>query len=248
MLALFNIVRSLVAWVDLILATGVMWCLSWLPTRLRRGWYPRLFWSWCRVFVRALGVDLRLHQKNARPLPSRYLMIANHPSAFEDIGLPALFDVYCLAKHEVADWWIVGRIAVAADTLFVERDSRDSRRAAAESIKAALLGGRNIALYPEGGCRGRRIAPDFKYGAFDISLETGIPLLPVFIHYEAQEVFEWKPGETLLHKIWHFLTSPNKRANYYVFDAIDPAGFSDKKTYTDYVYQRYLEWQRQYLE
>jgi 1-acyl-sn-glycerol-3-phosphate acyltransferase len=198
--------------------------------------------------VRALGVDLRLHQQNARPLPDHYLMIANHPSAFEDIGLPALFDVYSLAKVEVRDWWIVGRIAVAAHTLFVQRESRESRREAADSIRDALVAGKKVAIYPEGGCKGRRIAPEFKYGVFDISLQARIPIVPVFIYYEAQAVFEWKPGETLLQKIWHFITSPNRTAHYYVFDAFDPAMFSDKSEYNRYVYERYLDWQRKYLD
>ncbi len=248
MLILLRALRYVIAWLDLALVTLLLWLLSWLPRRWLGGWYIRLFWFWCRVFVRALGVELRLHQKNARPLPKQYLMIANHPSAFEDIGLPALFDVYCLAKHEVRHWWLVGRIAEAADTLFVERESRDSRRQAAQAIAAALHSGKNVALYPEGGCRGRRIAADFKFGAFDISLSSGMPIVPVFIHYEAQEVFEWAPGQNLIEKIWHFITSPNRHANYYVYDAIDPRKFKDKKEYTDHVYGRYLEWQRQYLE
>ena len=245
---LFRVARYAVAWLDLVIWTVGMTVLAMFPRRLVEGVYPKLFWSWCRVFVRALGVRLFLHQKNARPLPERYLLVANHPSAFEDVGIPALFDVYSLAKHEVADWWVVGRIAKAAGTLFVERESAESRHQAAESIAEALLEGKNVALYPEGGCKGRRIADQFKYGAFDISLRTGIPILPVFIHYEAQDEFEWRPGQTLLHKIWHFMTATNPRANYYVYDAIDPGDFPDKETYTAHVYDCYLRWQSEYLE
>lgn len=238
----------LLAWIDLTLLTALLWLLSFLPRSATAGWYPALFRYWSRVFVRALGVELRLHQQNARPLPDRYLMIANHPSAFEDIGLPALFDVYSLAKIEVRDWWIVGRISVAAGTLFVHRESRESRRAAAQAVREALAAGKNVALYPEGGCKGRRIASHFKYGAFEISRDCGVPIVPVFIHYEAQEVFEWAPGQTLVEKIWHFLTSPNPVAHYYVFDAFDPGAFPDKQTYNQHVHQCYLDWQRRFLE
>ncbi len=71
-----------------------------LPGVLRPFYYS-LFRFWCRSFARALGVDLRLHQKNTRALPKHYILIANHPSAFEDIGIPALFPVHSLAKIEV---------------------------------------------------------------------------------------------------------------------------------------------------
>ena len=233
---------------DFVLMTGLLYLLSFLPRRYTRSFYPRLFWIWCRFFVRALGVELRLHQHNALPLPDRYLLIANHPSAFEDIGIPALFPVYSLAKIEVRDWWIVGRISVAAGTLFVNREERDSRRAAFDRITRELGEGKNIALYPEGGCKGRRIFETFRYGVFDISLQTGIPIVPVFLHYESQEDFEWKPHETLPRKLWHFLSTQNPRANYHVYDALDPGDFSSKEDYMQHTHALYLKWQAHHLD
>ena len=76
---------------------------------------------------------------------------------------------------------------------------------------------------------------NFKQVHFDISIQTGIPILPVFLHYEAQEVFEWHEPHTLLDKFWHFMTAQNNRANYYVFDAIKPEEFSDKAEYAEHV-------------
>jgi 1-acyl-sn-glycerol-3-phosphate acyltransferase len=227
--------------------TLVMYLLTFLPVVLRP-WYFSLFRYWCRSFVRALGIDLRLHQHNIRPLPERYILVANHPSAFEDIGIPALFKVHSLAKIEVADWWFVGRISTASGSLYVHRESKESRNAAAGEIEAALQQGKNIALYPEGGCKGRRIFESFRYGAFDISLRTGVPVLPVFLHYECQDDFEWRDPQTLLHKIWHMSTVQNNRVNFHVYDAIEPGQFSDKVQFTEYVHNRYLEWQARYLD
>jgi 1-acyl-sn-glycerol-3-phosphate acyltransferase len=233
--------------VELTLFTLVMYLLSWLPAALRP-FYFQLFRVWCRSFVRALGVDLRLHQKNVRPLPAHYILIANHPSAFEDIGIPALFPVYSLAKIEVKDWWFVGRISMASGSLYVRRESRESRNRAAAEIEEALCNGKNIALYPEGGCKGRRIFESFRYGAFDISLRTGVPILPVFLHYESQDDFEWRSPQTLLHKIWHMMTTRNNTANYYVYDALDPVQFADRESYAECAHNKYLEWQARYLD
>ncbi|MCW8855469.1 MAG: 1-acyl-sn-glycerol-3-phosphate acyltransferase [Gammaproteobacteria bacterium] len=207
-----------------------------------------MFRVWCRAFVRALDVDLKLHQKNLNPVPEQYILIANHPSAFEDVGIPALFEVYSLAKIEVKKWWIVGRMSEAAGTLYVKRESKESRHQAAECIKQALDEGKNIALYPEGGCKGKRIFESFRYGAFDVSLKTGVPVLPVFLHYEAQDDFEWRSPHTLIDKLFHFLNTKNNTVNYYVFDAIDPAQFDNKEEYTDYVWNLYIKWQKKYLE
>ena len=211
-------------------------------------WYFRVYRVWCRAFVRALDVDLKLHQKNLHQIPKHYILIANHPSALEDIGIPALFEVYSLAKIEVKDWWIAGRISTAAGNLYVRRESRESRSQAAEEILSEVNSGKNIALYPEGGCKGRRIFESFRYGAFDVFMKTGVPILAVFLHYEAQDDFEWRYPHTLLDKIYHFLNTENSTANYYVFDAIDPAQFASKEEFTEYTWQLYKDWQKKYME
>jgi 1-acyl-sn-glycerol-3-phosphate acyltransferase len=240
--------RLAVGWLDFTVFTVGMYALSWLPDRRMRGWYPRLFQSWCRVFVRALNVDLRLHQKHRKPLPQHYILISNHPSAFEDIGVPALFNVVSLAKSEVKSWFIVGRITAAAGTMYVDRESAESRHAALDNMLAALQQGFSLAIYPEGGCKGRRLYTHFRYGAFEASIRSGIPIVPLFIHYEAQQDFEWQPPYTLLDKIRHFVTTRNNRANYYVFDPIYPQGFKDSVELNQHVYAMYLGWQAKYLE
>lgn len=244
----FRMLKMAALWFDLILLTAVLYLLSWLPGRLLGYWYFRLFRVWCKAFVRALNVNLRLHQKNLRPMPSHYILIANHPSAFEDIGIPALFEVYSLAKIEVKDWWLVGRISTAAGNLYVHRESKESRRLAAEQMIDELNKGKNIALYPEGGCKGKRIFESFRYGAFDVAMKTGIPIVPVFLHYEAQDDFEWRSPHTLLDKLYHFLNTENNTANYYLFDAIDPAQFRNKEEFTEYTWHLYRSWQQKYLE
>ncbi|WP_035053439.1 lysophospholipid acyltransferase family protein [Andreprevotia chitinilytica] len=248
MLSLLRHLKQLLAWLDLTAFTLAMMLLARLPMAWLGGWYPHLFHVWCRCFVRALGVDLHLHQHNTKPLPEHYILIANHPSAFEDVGIPALFPVSSLAKEEVRDWWFVGRIAVAAGTLFVQRASKGSRQEALHAMIDSVQAGKNIALYPEGGCKGRRLWEKFLYGAFTVSLETGVPIVPVFLHYEAQEAFEWGQGETLLQKIRTIMTAPNHTANYHVFDPLNPADFADRESYSAHAYQLFLGWQARFLE
>lgn len=243
-----RILWLLYGWGELIVATLWLYTLSYFPKLISRTLYFYLFRIWCNIFVNALGIDLRLHQKNTRPIPKRFILIANHPSAFEDIGIPALFKVYSLAKAEVADWWWAGRIVEAAENLFVKRESRESRREAAEKIIEVVKQGKNIVIYPEGGCKGRRIFHTFQHGAFDISMKTGVPVLPVFLHYESQDDFEWRDPHTLIHKLWHMMVTQNNRANYYVYDAIYPDKFDSKEEYNVYVHQLYMEWQARYLE
>ena len=247
MLLVLRLLRKAVGWADFIAFTALIYLLSWLPWPGRHP-VSFLFHAWCRAFVRALDVDLRLHQKNRRKLPERFILIANHPAAFEDIGIPALFNVVSLAKLQVQDWFIVGRISKAAGTLYVDRDDPASRQEAIATMVAAVNAGQNIALYPEGGCKGRRLHTEFKSGAFDVSMRTGIPILPVFLHYEAQDDFEWQDPYTLPNKIWHMMTAVNNRANYYVYDVLDPRDFADKHAMKAAAYALYARWNAQHLE
>ena len=70
----------------------------------------------------------------------------------------------------------------------------------------------------------------------------------MFLHYESQDDFEWRNPQTLPQKLWHFMTAQNSRANYYVYDAIDPRQFTGKEEYNQYVYNLYLKWQARYLD
>jgi 1-acyl-sn-glycerol-3-phosphate acyltransferase len=246
MLLILRFLVRLVAIADFIAFTAFLYLFAWLPWPGRHP-VARMFGAWSRSFVRALGVDLRLHQKNRAHLPKRYILIANHPSAFEDVGIPALFDVVSLAKVQVADWFIVGRISKAAGTLYVDRDDPASRHAAIDTMVNAVNSGQNIALYPEGGCKGRRLYHEFLSGAFDVSIRTGVPILPVFLHYEAQDDFEWQ-GQTLPDRIRQMLFTVNDRANYYVFDPLDPKDFADKYAMKTAAYEKYVDWNEKYLE
>ena len=237
----------LLGWIELALTTVLLYLASFLPERWRESWFRRAFRAWCQTWVHALGVDLRLHHKNRHPLPPRYILVANHPSSFEDIGIPALFDVDSLAKEEVRHWWLVGRISAAAGTIFVRRESRRSRGIAGQAIRERLLAGHNVALYPEGGIDGPRLQPAFRQGAFAISLQTGIPIVPVYLHYEALHDFHWGP-HTLVENIARIVTARNNRANYYLFDAIDPRLFHDKITYCEHVYGLFAQWQSRFLD
>lgn len=224
-----------------------MYICSFLPKYLNRYYYFSLYRIWCVVFVRALRIDLKLHQKNIESLPKHYIMIANHPSAPEDVAIPGLFPVRSLAKKEVGDWPISGRISTASGNLYVDRKCKESRKNAVNDMIKAVNSGDNIALYPEGGCTGRRLNKRFLNGAFEVSMRTGVPIIPVFIHYESQEDFEWLQ-QSMTKKIWQMVWTKNHTANYYVFDAINPKDFNDVEEYKQYFYMKYEAWNDKYLD
>lgn len=247
-LSLLALIRWIIGIIDLLIITLILYPLCWLPSHFTRFCFPRLYQYWCQSFVRALGVNLKLHQKNIHPLPKQYILIGNHPSVFEDIGMPALFPhVHFLAKRAVKDWWIVGKISQAAGTFYVQREDKEDRNRSFNELANALKQGECLGLYPEGGCKGRRIHLPFRYGVFDLSIQTQVPIVPVFLHYEAQEDFEWQDQHILV-KIGMIMRSQNRTVNYYVYDAVDPSQFASKDIFCEAMQNRYLTWQQRYLD
>lgn len=236
-----------VIWLALAGLSIVLYLLTFLPRFFSGRYYHFLSRVWCKIFVHALDVDLKLVHKNRNPLPRHYILIANHPSALEDFGVPALFDIYPLAKAGVRDWIILGRISDYAGTIYVKRGSADSRKSAKQALANAVSSGKNIVIFPEGGCKGARIYEKFHTGAFEISMQSGIPILPVFLQYIDQQAFTWA-GQTLVQKLWQIFRAGNNEVNYYVHDAIYPDAFADKESYAKYAHSLFLDWQKDYLD
>jgi 1-acyl-sn-glycerol-3-phosphate acyltransferase len=113
-------------------------------------------------------------------------------------------------------------------------------------LKRQLAQGHNIGLYPEGGCKGRRLSLPFKHGAFELSFQSKVPIVPVFLHYEAQQDFEWYQ-QSLIQKIWQITQSQNRTANYYIYDPIFPENFSDPQALGAHIEKLYQQWQTQHL-
>lgn len=245
--ALKNLLLLPVIWAFIILISLLLYTLSHLPKSFSGRYYHYLSRFWCRLFVRALDVDLRRINNNVNPLPEHFILVANHPSALEDFAVPALFDIYPLAKIEVKDWYILGRISDYAGTIYVQREDADSRKMALQSMIDAVRGGKNLVIFPEGGCKGRRIYSSFRAGAFDISIQSGVPILPVFLHYKDQDTFEWT-DESLVRKLWQIFLSNKNQVDYIVHDAIYPADFSDKSTFAEHTRQCFLQWEYEYVD
>lgn len=234
-------------WLALFIFSLFLYLLSHLPRAVSGSYYHYLTRLWCKLFIYALDVDLKLINKSTQKKTEQYILIANHPSALEDFGIPALFDVYPLAKSGVKDWFVLGRMSDYAGTIYVERENSHSRHEALEQLTQTVRSGKNLVIFPEGGCKGKRIYKEFKTGAFDISLKTGIPVLPVFLHYLDQETFEWT-SQTLPQKLWQIFTAKDNRVNYYLHDPISPDEFDDKESFAKFVHGKYLEWQKDYLD
>jgi lyso-ornithine lipid O-acyltransferase len=240
MFALLKILRALLRFLDFAVISILALLLSFLPYKLIVPFYHRLYRLWSLLFVKMFGVQEHIHQRYRNSLPRQYILISNHPTGIDVVWLPARFKVMPLSKYEIGTWPIIGNITHAAGVIFVKRENASSRNASLIATMQALQEGKNVLIFPEGGCYGRFLNP-FKNGAFIASYKTGVPILPVYVYYEEDATYEW--GDIGAFKyILHLLFKPiTRHAHMYIHDAVDPKQFESPEQMKDHLTQFYKQ-------
>jgi 1-acyl-sn-glycerol-3-phosphate acyltransferase len=231
-----------VLWLVLLAWLIALYLVTFIPGSHAGPTYRSNARAWCRVFVYSLGIDLKLVMATTLPIPAHYILIANHPSVLEDFAIPGLFDITPLAKAGVRDWYFLGRISAYAGTVFVQREAKASRKHALQRLIDAAAAGSNLVIFPEGGCKGIDIYHTFRTGAFEVSLQTGVPVLPVYLQYKDERGFEWT-SQSMPQKLIEILLLPDRRVRYIVMSPIEPDQFSDKQQYANFARQQFVDWQ-----
>lgn len=126
---------------------GMMFCVP-----LHYAW--RLFGArsiWPQVFLayagRCVGLRVRIE---GRPLLDHVLFAANHVTWLDILALGGATRAAFVSRDDVESWPMVGWLAGLNDTIFVVRQARREVRDQADELRAALAGGRAVALFPEG--------------------------------------------------------------------------------------------------
>ncbi len=138
--------------------------------------------KWANNVLERLNVDLLV--EGTPVAQNSMLFLGNHISYLDIPLLMATVDkVSFVAKKEVCRWPLFGSGAKQLDTVFVKRNSSQSRNAAKLSIQNAINKGKRIVIFPSGTTSINHKKP-WKKGAFEIAATTGCLVQPFRITYE----------------------------------------------------------------
>lgn len=182
----------LLAWVA-IAGTSVVLC-SYLPIRIRGVHLSaRMLTRATRLIVRMLGVHVEVAPEVAETIRThKGFLFPNHVS-FCDIALMASFaPMRFLASAAVAKTPVVGSVARAIDTQFVDRADPESRQRSREALCASSPTP-PIVIFPEGGIPVEPVVWPLRHGAFEIAAETGREVQMVGIAYSTPAA-RWSVG------------------------------------------------------
>lgn len=133
----------------------------------------------------------------------RGLIFPNHISYFDILMMVHTLPLRFLSAIENKSMPLIGMVATAIGTVFVDRGEKASRAESRRQIGAAPAHPA-LVLFPEGGIGPGRTLEPFRYGAFEIAIESGKAFLPVVIQYSRPDViqWDWRRGETMWAALW----------------------------------------------
>lgn len=134
------------------------------------------------------------------PIKRDVLFIANHLSWLDILVLAGRTKTAFVAKADMESWPVLGWMADQNNTVYVKRDNRASSHEQASSLKAALLTGQPVTLFPEGTtAAGSELLP-FRSSliAAVVPAPEGISIQPVALDYGAvADEIAWTTDESV---------------------------------------------------
>jgi len=153
------------------------------------------------------GVPLMVQGLEDLP-PGPHILLVNHSSFVDGLALSALLPPVpgyaFVVRQQYASQALFYPLLKGLGTVVLERHgdpgAHATRHPNIEKLVAALLEGRNLLLFPEGGFRPEPGLLPFHLGAFIASVRTGIPVTVAVLNgaREAMRPGTWRPRRTRL--------------------------------------------------
>ena len=127
---------------------------------------------------------LNIHLEIDGALPDcPVLLVSNHISWVDIFVLDAARPLRFVSKAEVADWPLIGRLAGASETLYIERENTRAIADVVGTVTAALQDGNCVGIFPEGTTGSGEDVKRFHASFFETVRKSAAALVPATIAY-----------------------------------------------------------------
>jgi 1-acyl-sn-glycerol-3-phosphate acyltransferase len=180
-------IRSLFRFVSfLVLSFGLyfLWFISsfFIPNKLY--WRQLCFQGWARGFARIAGMKIEV----IGPVPKPpFFLVCNHLSYMDIPAIRSVVEGVFVAKADIREWPIAGKIVSDMGMVFVDRENRRDIPRAGAKIISKLSDGEGVIVFPEGTTtKGEDILP-FNSSFFQFAAETDVPVSYASLSYRTPE-------------------------------------------------------------
>jgi 1-acyl-sn-glycerol-3-phosphate acyltransferase len=159
-------------------------------------WRNFMVQSWAKMAAGFMGI--RIHQRGAPPQPP-FFLVSNHLSYIDIIVYFTQMNCVFIAKKEVSSWPVVGYLAQAANTLFIDRRNHRDIARVNSLISREINQYQGVILFPEGTSSGGDTVKPFRPSLLAYPAEQKMAVYYAAIRYrtpqgappEAQSVCWW---------------------------------------------------------
>jgi 1-acyl-sn-glycerol-3-phosphate acyltransferase len=173
----------LTAVVGVVMASLVSLLFLPLIGRKGRNWLTRAIF---RSVLLAVGVKLVVHGEI--PGPGRgALVVNNHTSWLDIVAINAARPMRAVAKKDIADWPVLGRLVTAAGSVYVDRENLRTLPGTVTTLADTLRGGAMVNVTPEGTTWCGLTHGRFRPALFQAAIDGGVPVLPVALRFRLKD-------------------------------------------------------------
>lgn len=201
-----------------------------------------LIQMWMRALNRVIGLRV---WNLCQPLPAPALIVANHISWLDVTALASVLPLTFVAKSDVRQWPLLGRLAGLAGTQFLDRASLAAVRPLLDGVAARLRAGHSCAVFPEGtSTAGDHLRPFFP-ALFQTAVGAGCPVQPVAIEYGQGSVSDplapFVGEQTFTAHLWALLGRPHTDVTLSFLAPIDARG-NDRRSLSRRAHASLEQW------
>lgn len=190
--------------------------------------------AWAQRLLSLWGIQLVV--RGEPPHSGPMLLVANHISWLDIVVMHAARHCRFVSKADVKDWPIVGTLAAAAGTLYLQRESRRDAMRVVHHMAEALREGDVVAVFPEGTTSDGAALLPFHGNLIQAAIAAPAPVQPVALQFidQASGATSLVPcyvgDDTLVGSVWRTLTTPGIQA-VVSFGAPQRADGRDRRTW-----------------
>jgi 1-acyl-sn-glycerol-3-phosphate acyltransferase len=178
-----------------------------IPNKLY--WRQLIFGFWTGSFVRLSGMTIEVIGSPPKP---PFFLVSNHLS-YTDIGvLRSVVTGVFVAKAEIREWFMAGKIVRDMGNIFIDRQNRRDILRAGERIIERLDDGEGVIVFPEGtSTKGEEVLP-FNSSFLQFAAKIDLPVSYAAISYRTPDGDEpaskmicwWDETTFMPHLLRHF--------------------------------------------
>jgi len=190
--------------------------------------------AWSQQLLACAGISLRV--QGTPPVRGPVMLVANHISWLDIPVMHAARHCCFISKSDVQGWPLIGTLATAGGTLYIERTSRRDAMRMVRTMQEALQRNEVLGVFPEGTTGDGRAMLPFHANLLQAAVATETPVQLIGLQYtdarsgRRHDAPTYVGDTSLLESLWRTACASDLQAELHVGEA-DTAQGRDRRTW-----------------